>query len=133
MAEFQITCLDEEDLELVARIIKRVPEVKSLEDAVKWALKKSASKFPAARAVGPSDVLAGVIQAGTVKRLKLDTHHTTLAVRHLPLDAHRTFSIADLAKGTGKFKHTVVLANETLERLVPDKSTRAKLLGHDRV
>src|SRR5579864_4775071 len=109
MAEFQITCLDEEDLELVARIIKSVPEVKSLEDAVKWALKKS------------------VIQAGPVRRLKLDTHHTLLTGRHLPLDAHRTFSIADLAKGTGKLKHTVVLANETLERLIPDKAKRAKL------
>lgn len=131
MAQFQVISLDEEDMELIARIIQSVPKAKSFDGAVKWALKTAAAGFAVADAGKKTAAKAGA--AKTRLHLDLDTHSTLIAGLHLPLDTHRTFSIAQFAKGTGNLKHTVLMANETFDRLAPDKATRVKLLGRKKI
>jgi len=132
MAEFQLICLDEEDLKLVDTIIKKAAGVFTIEDALKWALKASAAQLsakPAENEVGASEGGLDVVHPA---HLQLDSDLQILGMplrRHIPLDDHHTFAIVDIAKEMDKFEHRIVLARDTFERLVPDKAIREKLLS----
>jgi hypothetical protein len=121
MAEFQLILLTKEDLELADRIINNVDGVSTIDGAVKWALRQYALQPGEHIVLGQSMEIAHYVEPGLLNEIDF----------HLPLDRHHTFSVADLAKETVQWDHTVVVAADTFERLVPDKTARTKLLGHE--
>jgi hypothetical protein len=115
MAEFQIIWLEEEDLDLVDKIIKNVAGVTDREGALKWALKQYAMQ--------PDHLKLGTSMANYIPL-------PSKGIPHIPLDtSHYSLSMIDLAKELDTSEHTVAIASNTLERLVPDKARRGKLVG----
>lgn len=124
MTNFLVTWLDDEDLAHVTAILSNVKDVSTVEAAVKWALKQSASKLPPVESKPAEVKVVGVEKAPSPPPggVTFDPD-----VETVPLGKHNCVVIP--LSRLAQLGHTVVVASGTLERLIPDVAARKNLLG----
>lgn len=128
MENFLVIWLDEMDLQRIHAIVENVDGTVSAEGAVRWALKHSAMQWMAAKPQAPE---VEIVDEKLSSPSTPVPHNFDLNVPAIPLGKHNLAIHTIPLTRLSQLGHKVIIASDTLERLIPDAGSRIKFLDED--